>query len=462
MAKEHKKFVCNNCGAMAVKWHGQCPECGAWESLQEHVIKSAPPIGGKTSASRRGGITSHIELLPLKGAEEHHQRLSTGMVELDRVLGGGMVRGSAMLIGGDPGIGKSTLLLQAMAAIANKTSVAYISGEESIEQIRLRAARLGLSDSPLTLAASDDARDIAGLMVGENPPRVMVIDSIQTLYVSDLDAAPGTIQQVRASSQILIRTAKTTGTAIFLVGHVTKDGAIAGPKLLEHMVDAVLYFEGERGSHYRLLRCHKNRFGSSDEIGVFDMTEKGLMEVENPSHLFLSSGSRHRPGAVVFGSMEGTRPLLLEMEALIAPSSLAYPRRTVVGFDANRLAMILAVLETRANIKLSTRDVFLNVAGGMATREPASDLAVATALISAHLNKEMPEGVMVFGELGLSGDVRPAQKPALRIKEAVKMGFGDIWLPGDKVYFDKLTRELAGTKFRPTPIKKIDDVVKMF
>lgn len=461
MAKEHKNFVCSACGAVSVKWHGQCAECGAWETLQEHVVKSTPPLGGKATSARRTTV-ANVELLPLKGEQEHHERISTSMNELDRVLGGGMVRGSAILIGGDPGIGKSTLLLQAMANIAKQTSVAYISGEESIEQIRLRAARLGLSESPLLLAASDDARDIAQLMVGDNPPSVMVIDSIQTLYVGELDAAPGTIQQVRAASQILIRTAKTTGTAIFLVGHVTKDGAIAGPKLLEHMVDAVLYFEGERGSHYRLLRCHKNRFGSSDEIGVFDMTEKGLMEVDNPSHLFLSSGRAHRPGAVVFGSIEGTRPLLLEIEALIAPSSLAYPRRTVVGFDANRLAMILAVLETRAGIKLSTRDVFLNVAGGMATREPACDLAVATALISAHLNKEMPEAVMVFGEVGLSGDVRPAQKPAIRIKEAVKMGFANIWLPGEKIFFDKLNKELSGTDFYATPIKKIDDVVRMF
>ncbi|MGI9461127.1 MAG: DNA repair protein RadA [Alphaproteobacteria bacterium] len=461
MVKRRGGFVCQACGAISVKWRGQCAECGAWESLKEHIETSAPPVGGKSTARRRP-VASSIEFLPLIGQQEKQPRLSTNMFELDRVLGGGMVKGSAMLIGGDPGIGKSTLLLQAMANIAYHTSVAYISGEESIEQIRLRAERLGIADSPLLLATSDDARDIAQLMMADNPPKVMVIDSIQTLYVGDIDAAPGTIQQVRASAQILIRNAKNTGTAIFLVGHVTKDGAIAGPKLLEHMVDAVLYFEGERGSHYRLLRCHKNRFGSADEIGVFDMTEKGLLEVSNPSNLFLSSGGVHRPGAVVFGSMEGSRPLLLEMEALIAPSSLAYPRRTVVGFDANRLAMILAILETRAGIKLSTRDVFLNVAGGMATREPASDLAVATALISAHLNKEMPEGVMVFGELGLSGDVRGAQKPALRIKEAVKMGFDNIWLPGDKVFFDKLHKELSGVAFSSLPIKKIDDVVKMF
>ncbi|MCX8515864.1 MAG: DNA repair protein RadA, partial [Alphaproteobacteria bacterium] len=309
---------------------------------------------------------------------------------------------------------------------------------------------------------SDDARDIASLMQLPDGPRVVVADSIQTLYVSDIESAPGTIQQVRAAAQILIRAAKTSGATLFLVGHVTKEGTIAGPKLLEHMVDTVLYFEGERGSHYRLLRCHKNRFGSSDEIGVFDMTERGLLAVENPSHLFLSMGRVHRPGAAVFAAMEGTRPLLLEMEALIAPSSLAYPRRTVVGFDPNRLAMILAILETRAGLKLSNRDVFLNVAGGMATREPASDLAVAAALVSAQKNKPLPHKVMVFGELGLSGDVRPAQKPALRIKEAVKMGFDTIWLPAEKIFIDKLTAELGNLPHQLRPIKQIDELVEMF
>ncbi len=360
--------------------------------------------------------------------------MATGLGELDRVCGGGLVGGSAILIGGDPGIGKSTLLLQAVAALdAGKGGAsarsAYISGEESVDQIALRARRLGLDGTGVQVAAATSVRDILASLDGPETPRVVVIDSVQTLYVDTLDSAPGTVAQVRASAQELIRLAKQRGFTVILVGHVTKEGAIAGPKVLEHMVDTVLYFEGERGHQFRILRAVKNRFGPTDEIGVFEMTDGGLIEVANPSALFLAERRGHVSGAAVFAGLEGTRPLLVEIQALVSPSPLATPRRAVVGWDGARLAMILAVLEARCAMVLAGRDVYLNVAGGLRITEPAADLAVAAALVSAATGAPVPEDTVIFGEIGLSGEVRKVSQSEARLKEAAKLGFARALVP---------------------------------
>jgi DNA repair protein RadA/Sms len=347
----------------------------------------------------------------------------TGIAELDRVAGGGFVPGSGVLIGGDPGIGKSTLLLQALAALARKGErVVYISGEEAIAQVRLRAQRLGLDDAPVLLATETNVSDILATLLEEKPPAIAVIDSIQTLWAPSIEAAPGTVSQLKAGSEALIRFAKQKGTAVLLVGHVTKDGQIAGPKVVEHMVDAVLYFEGDRGHQYRILRAVKNRFGPTDEIGVFEMSDGGLAEVTNPSRLFMGSDERPTPGTAVFAGMEGTRPLLIEVQALVSPSPLGTPRRTTLGWESNRLAMILAVLEARAGVQIGQNDVYLNVAGGLQVREPAADLAVAAALLSSLTGTVIPPGTAVFGEIALSGAIRPVGQTEARLKEAQKLG----------------------------------------
>jgi DNA repair protein RadA/Sms len=333
------------------------------------------------------------------------------------------VPGSGVLIGGDPGIGKSTLLLQALAALARKGErVVYISGEEAIAQVRLRAQRLGLDDAPVLLATETNVSDIIATLNEDKPPAIAVIDSIQTLWAPSIEAAPGTVSQLKAGSEALIRFAKQKGTAVLLVGHVTKDGQIAGPKVVEHMVDAVLYFEGDRGHQFRILRAVKNRFGATDEIGVFEMSDGGLAEVTNPSRLFMGSNERPTPGTAVFAGMEGTRPLLIEVQALVSPSPLGTPRRTVVGWDSNRLAMILAVLEARAGVQIGQNDVYLNVAGGLKVREPAADLAVAAALLSSLTGNVIPPGTAVFGEIALSGSIRPVGQTEARLKEAQKLG----------------------------------------
>jgi DNA repair protein RadA/Sms len=347
----------------------------------------------------------------------------TGITELDRVAGGGFVPGSGVLIGGDPGIGKSTLLLQAMAALARKGErVVYISGEEAIAQVRLRAQRLGLDDAPVLLATETNVSDILATLAEDKPPAIAVIDSIQTLWAPSIEAAPGTVSQLKAGSEALVRFAKQKGTAMLLVGHVTKDGQIAGPKVVEHMVDAVLYFEGDRGHQFRILRAVKNRFGPTDEIGVFEMSDGGLAEVTNPSRLFMGSNEHPTPGTAVFAGMEGTRPLLIEVQALVSPSPLGTPRRTTVGWDSNRLAMILAVLEARAGVQIGQNDVYLNVAGGLRVREPAADLAVAAALLSSLTGTVIPPGTAVFGEIALSGAIRPVGQTEARLKEAQKLG----------------------------------------
>lgn len=370
-----------------------------------------------------------IALTDLATQEPDPPRTQSGVAELDRTLGGGLVKASALLLGGDPGIGKSTLLLQAAARFArNGLKVLYISGEESSAQIQMRARRLGLTQSPVKLASETNLRDILTTLDAEKPD-FAIIDSIQTMWLDTVEASPGSVSQVRAAAHELTTFAKTRGIAMVMVGHVTKEGAIAGPRVVEHMVDTVLYFEGERGHQFRILRAVKNRFGPADEIGVFEMTGKGLVEVKNPSALFLSERGDPAPGSVVFAGIEGSRPMLCEFQALVAPSPHAQPRRTVVGWDGSRLAMILAVLESRAGVPFTGLDVYLNVAGGLRVGEPAADLAVAAALISAREDAALPADCVVFGEISLSGALRPAPQAENRLKEASKLGFTSAITP---------------------------------
>ncbi|MED5518045.1 MAG: DNA repair protein RadA [Pseudomonadota bacterium] len=423
MAKRTSQYICQACGAVSAKWAGKCEACGEWNSMVEEVVESAAPKGITPRGGRR------VDLVGLAGQDTPPARRVSGLAEIDRVLGGGLVPGSAVLIGGEPGIGKSTLLLQVVARLSNGGGCAYISGEEAVDQVRMRAARLGVSAAPVALAASTNVRDILATLDAPDGPSVVVIDSIQTMYVDSLDSAPGTVAQVRASAQELIRLAKKRGIALLLVGHVTKEGTIAGPRVLEHMVDTVLYFEGDRGHQFRILRGVKNRFGPTDEIGVFEMTEGGLMEVPNPSALFLADRRDDVSGAVVFAGMEGTRPVLVEIQALVAPSPFGTPRRAVIGWDTGRLAMVTAVLEARCGLEFAGRDVFLNVAGGLKISEPAADLAVAAALISSLTGVAAPADSVVFGEIGLSAEVRAVGQSESRLKEAAKLGFTRAILP---------------------------------
>jgi DNA repair protein RadA/Sms len=419
MAKSASNFVCQSCGSTASKWAGRCDNCGEWNSIIEE--KGTAPVSGARGASLPKGKASR--LVGLRGESPAPPRIQTGIAELDRVAGGGFVPGSGVLIGGDPGIGKSTLLLQALASLARTGErVIYVSGEEAIAQVRLRAQRLGLDDANVLLATETNVSDILATLDEAEPPVIAVIDSIQTLWSPVIEAAPGTVSQLKAGSEALVRYAKQKGTAMLLVGHVTKDGQIAGPKVIEHMVDTVLYFEGDRGHQYRILRAVKNRFGPTDEIGVFEMSDGGLKEVTNPSKLFMGSSDRPTPGTAIFAGMEGTRPLLMEVQALVSPSPLGTPRRTTVGWDSNRLAMILAVLEARAGVVIGANDVYLNVAGGLKVREPAADLAVAAALLSSLTGTVIPHGTAVFGEVALSGAIRPVGQTEARLKEAQKLG----------------------------------------
>ena len=427
MAKAQKTgFVCQSCGAEAPRWAGKCADCGAWNTLAEETDAVTVPGSGLTRASK-GRL---VGLETLAGGADEAPRFSTGIAELDRVTGGGIVPGSALLISGEPGIGKSTLLLQLSAALANAGRRAiYFSGEEATAQIRLRAERLGLAQAPVALAAETSLSNILATLKEERRANLVVVDSIQTLWSDALDAAPGTVSQVRAATQTLIRHAKTHGVALLLVGHVTKDGQIAGPKVIEHMVDTVLSFEGDRGHPYRILRATKNRFGATDEIGVFEMVATGLKEVQNPSELFLGDRDAKASGAAVFAGIEGTRPLLVEIQALVAPSGLGTPRRAVVGWDTSRLAMLLAVLEARCGISLAQHDVYLNVAGGLKITEPAADLAAAAALVSSFSNVPLPVDRVFFGEISLSGAVRASSHMGLRLKEAQKLGFSHAVIP---------------------------------
>ncbi len=425
MARERRTYVCQSCGATQPRWTGRCDACGAWNSVTEEVVTT------RSGAARRAA--GRIELVPLAGEVAPPPRTATGIEEFDRVLGGGIVRGSAVLIGGDPGIGKSTLMLQVAATLAGAGRHGiYVSGEESVEQVQLRARRLGLAGSPLRLASATVVEEVLAVLEGREAPALLVIDSIQTMASTELEAAPGTVSQIRFAADRLIRFAKRSGTALFLIGHVTKDGQIAGPRVLEHMVDTVLYFEGERGHQYRLLRAIKNRFGPANELGVFEMREAGLLPVANPSELFVGDRSKRVPGSCVFAGMEGSRPVLVEIQALVAPSVLATPRRAVVGWDGNRLAMVLAVLETRCGLVTAGRDIYLNVAGGLRVQEPAADLAVAAALVSSLENRPLPPESVVFGEIGLAGEVRAVGQAEARLREARKLGFGLAILPPTK------------------------------
>ena len=423
MGRSTNVYVCQACGAAHPKWSGRCDACGAWNTLVEEIAADGAPRPSARGPKRR------LALAPLDGPVHGPERRPTGIGELDRVTGGGLVAGSALLIAGDPGIGKSTLLLQAAASLAQSSAVVYISGEEAIDQLRLRADRLGLRSAPVQLAATASVDDIAATLDAPQLPQVVIVDSVQTLFTGELDSAPGTVAQVRASTQVLIRLAKRLGFVLLLVGHVTKEGMIAGPKVLEHMVDTVLYFEGERGHPFRIVRTVKNRFGPTDEIGVFEMTDTGLRQVTNPSALFLAERERDVSGSAVFAGMEGSRPVLVEIQALIAPTGFATPRRAVVGWDAARLAMLLAVLEARCGMTFATCDVFLNVAGGFRIAEPAADLAVAAALASAALVQPLPPETVVFGEIGLSGEVRAVTRADARLKEAAKLGFAGAIVP---------------------------------
>ncbi|MHA6722726.1 DNA repair protein RadA [Sphingomonas sp. RS2018] len=441
MAKPQKRYVCQSCGSVSHRWAGQCSDCSEWNTLVEDAATVATPF------SARHNLQSGGRAILLSGLDTDvalPDRMATGIAELDRALGGGFVEASATLIGGDPGIGKSTLLLQAAAklALAGKR-VAYVSGEEAADQVRLRARRLGLGDAPVQLAAATSVRDILTTVGQGAVPDLLIIDSIQTMHSDLIEGAPGTVSQVRAASGELIRFAKERGTAVVLVGHVTKDGAIAGPRVLEHMVDTVLAFEGERSHLYRILRATKNRFGGTDEIGVFAMETGGLSEVSNPSSLFLTSRDESVTGTVVFPALEGTRPVLVEVQALtVRLASGATPRRAVVGWDSGRLAMILAVLEARCGLSFSACEVYLNIAGGYRVQDPAADMAVAAALVSALSERPVAADAVAFGELALSGEIRPVAHGALRLKEAAKLGFSRAMVPA-KQAADGAKMELA-------------------
>ena len=422
--KDQTQFVCQSCGAITSKWVGKCESCNEWNTLTEEAGSGSLPKG---VSGGKGG--KYISFVGLKGKSAALPRLQTGIKELDRVCGGGLVAGSAILVGGDPGIGKSTLLLQACGGMAAGSKCLYITGEEAVDQVRLRASRLGLENAPVELAAATNVRDIAATLDTKGAADLVVIDSIQTMYTDAIDSAPGTVTQVRTCSHELIRIAKKRGFTLFLVGHVTKEGTLAGPRVLEHMVDTVLYFEGERGHHFRILRAVKNRFGATDEIGVFEMANEGLTEVPNPSALFLAERRGNVSGSCVFAGLEGTRPMLVEIQALVAPSSLGTARRAVVGWDSGRLAMIAAVLESRCGLALGGHDIYLNVAGGLRVSEPAADAAVAAALVSSFRDSPVSPGAVVFGEIGLSGEIRAVSQMDQRLREAAKLGFTEAWMP---------------------------------
>ncbi|WP_321337090.1 DNA repair protein RadA [Breoghania sp.] len=439
MAKRTTQYVCQNCGAVTARWAGKCDACGEWNSIVEENLGG---IGAspKLRAKSRGRV---IPLVGLTGEAREAPRIISGLSELDRVTGGGFVRGSALLVGGDPGIGKSTLLIQASAALARAGHRSiYVSGEEAIDQVRLRAERLGLADAPVALAAETSVEDIIATLEAEAAPALVIIDSVQTLWSDQVESAPGTVTQVRAAAQAMVRYAKNSGATVVIVGHVTKDGQIAGPRVVEHMVDAVLYFEGDGMHQYRVLRAVKNRFGPTDEIGVFEMGNAGLQEVANPSALFLGERNGASPGAAVFAGLEGSRPLLIEIQALVAPSPLGTPRRAVVGWESSRLSMILAVLEARCGVRFGQTDIYLNVAGGLRINEPGADLAVAAALVSSLSGVALPSESVYFGEVSLSGAIRPVAQAPVRLREAGKLGFTRAFVPRSNVKDDS-DREIA-------------------
>ncbi len=427
MAKAKTVFSCTSCGSQHPKWTGQCQDCSDWNTLQEEAALVS--TSSKPKAARFEGFAPKSEVQKLQEVSvKGSPRSPSGLAELDRVLGGGLVAGSVILLGGDPGIGKSTLILQSLSLLSNDKKTLYVTGEESAQQIALRATRLGVQDADLDLLADNQLESI--LQVSQSHrPEVLVVDSIQTLFTDTLQSAPGSVAQVRETASRLVRYAKQTGTIVILVGHVTKEGALAGPRVLEHMVDTVLYFEGERNSSFRLIRAIKNRFGAVNEIGVFAMTDTGLKEVSNPSAMFIKREQKDATGSVVLVSQEGTRPLLVEVQSLVDQSSLANPRRVTVGLDNQRLAMLLAVLNRHAGLSLYDQDVFVNVIGGVKVHEPAADLAIMLSVLSSFKNKPLANDLAVFGEVGLTGEIRPVQRGMERIKEAEKLGFRQLIMP---------------------------------
>ncbi len=443
-------FFCQSCGYESPKWLGQCPGCGEWNSFVEETVekKSAKRAREDKKAAAAPVCLSSIEV-------KEEERLGTGSTELDRVLGGGMVSGSLILVGGDPGIGKSTLLLQVCQSLAGDGhDVLYISGEESLRQIKLRAARIGSFSDRLCLLCETNL-ELIQETIQTGKPEIVIVDSIQTMYHETISSAPGSVSQVRESTSVLLQLAKGLGITIFIVGHVTKEGTVAGPRVLEHMVDTVLYFEGDRHGSYRILRAVKNRFGSTNEIGVFEMRENGLMQVENPSEFMLSGRPKAASGTIVACSVEGTRPILLEIQALVCKSPLAMPRRTAAGMDYNRINLLLAVLEKRMNLSLSGSDVYVNIAGGIRISEPAIDLGVVLAIVSSALDRAVDENVLAFGEVGLSGEVRAVSQADKRVQEARKLGFTTVILP-------ELCREQIGKVegIRLCGVRTVADAVK--
>ena len=455
MAKASTAYVCQACGAVSARWSGRCASCGEWNSIIE---EAAPTANSPALVAIKGGKGRLAAFETLSAQTPDAPRLETGITELDRVLGGGLVPGAAVLVGGDPGIGKSTLLLQAAAELAQDGArVVYLSGEEAPAQVRMRAARLGLADAPVALGTETNIANIVATLGSAPAPTLLVIDSAQTLWSEAIESAPGTISQLRGCAAALISYAKASGTTLALVGHVTKDGQIAGPKVIEHMVDTVLYFESLSGHQFRILRAVKNRFGPTDEIGVFEMRQEGLKEVENPSALFLNDADRGTPGTAVLAGMEGSRPILVEIQALVAPSALGTPRRAVVGWDPSRLSMLLAVLEARCGVRLGAHDVYLNVAGGLRLTEPAADLAAAAALLSSFAGRAAPEEAVYFGEVSLTGAVRAVAHTDQRLKEAAKLGFARAVLPAAALADD---REAQGIALNP--VSQLDELVAWF
>jgi DNA repair protein RadA/Sms len=452
MAKAKSIYTCTECGGQSLKWQGQCPHCNAWNTLLETISEATSSGAG----NRYSALAADGKLQTLAEVEALEvPRTPTGVAELDRVLGGGLVEGAVVLIGGDPGIGKSTLLLQALAHMSTSQKVLYVSGEESPQQIALRAKRLALNASAVGLLAEINLEKIISLLKREQP-KVAVIDSIQTVYSEALQSAPGSVAQVRECAAQLTRYAKQAGTSMIFVGHVTKEGALAGPRVLEHMVDTVLYFEGETSSSFRLVRAFKNRFGAVNELGVFAMTEKGLREVSNPSALFLSHHVQEVPGSCVMVTQEGTRPLLVEIQALVDEAHAPNPRRLSVGLEQNRLAMLLAVLHRHAGIACFDQDVFVNAVGGVRITEPAADLAVLLAIVSSLKNKPLPEKMVVFGEIGLAGEVRPVQRGQERLKEAAKLGFTRAVIPKA----NKPKQSIAGMEI--VAVERLEEAVANF
>lgn len=466
MSKKKTAYSCQNCGTIHFKWAGKCPDCGEWNTMVEEFEEGGSSHFTRIDDSKKNKKTSSkkVELVKLNGQAQDFPRVQTNISELDRVLGGGLVQGSVVLIGGDPGIGKSTLLLQTADCLAKgKNHVIYVSGEESVDQVRLRAKRMGVIEESIDLAATTNVSEIIATIKPEKKPTIVIIDSIQTMFLEELSSAPGTVSQVRAAAGELTIFAKKNNITLLIVSHVTKDGQIAGPKVLEHMVDTVLYFEGEKDLHFRILRSIKNRFGAANEIGVFEMNDIGLSEVTNPSELFLTSYEHLTSGTAVFAGVEGSRPILAEIQALTSPSFMPTPRRAVVGWDSNRLAMIIAVLNNRFGLNLFDKEVYLNVVGGLKILETAADLAVACALISAARDIALPPSTISIGEIGLTGEIRMVAALESRLKEAAKLGFKNCLIPKaneKNKNFANLKKSLPELNFHL--ISHIRDLAKFF